>query len=138
VPDETGNDRASQPAWTGRRVEVTEEPSSGVAPARAYVEELLPDILEGRVQPGSVFDRTVTLDEVPAGYQAEQGILTQAWSPIGGITFYRDGSHGSTLQDPLIGEIAKAHGKTAAQVTLRWPDPSDITLASFGRPIPEN
>ncbi len=29
---------------------------------------------------------------------AEHGILTQAWSPIGGITFYRDGSHGSTLR----------------------------------------
>ena len=26
---------------------------------------------------------------------AEHGILSQAWSPIGGITFYRDGSHGS-------------------------------------------
>jgi len=44
--------------------------TGGVAPARAYIEELLPDILEGRTQPGRVFDRTVTLDEVPAGYQA--------------------------------------------------------------------
>ena len=50
----------------------------------------------------------------------EHGILSQAWSPIGGITFYRDGSHGSTLQDPVIGEIAAAHDKTAAQVMLRW------------------
>src|SRR5438128_10015708 len=33
-------------------------------------------------------------------FGAEHGILTQAWSPIGGITFYRDGSHGSTLDDP--------------------------------------
>ena len=51
---------------------------------------------------------------------AEHGILSQAWSPIGGITFYRDGSHGSTLQDPTIGGIAAAHGKTPAQVMLRW------------------
>src|SRR4051794_23127026 len=51
---------------------------------------------------------------------AEHGILSQAWSPIGGITFYRDGSRGSTLQDPTIGEIAAAHGKTPAQVMLRW------------------
>jgi 2,5-diketo-D-gluconate reductase A len=51
---------------------------------------------------------------------AERGILSQAWSPIGGITFYRDGSQGSTLQDPTIGEIAAAHGKTPAQVMLRW------------------
>src|SRR4051812_6341538 len=53
-------------------------------------------------------------------FNAEHGILTQAWSPIGGITFYRDGSHGSTLDDPVIGGIARAHGKTAAQVMLRW------------------
>jgi diketogulonate reductase-like aldo/keto reductase len=51
---------------------------------------------------------------------AEHGILTQAWSPIGGITFYRDGNHGSTLDDPTIGDIASAHGKTPAQVMLRW------------------
>ncbi|WP_029432540.1 aldo/keto reductase [Blastococcus sp. URHD0036] len=51
---------------------------------------------------------------------AEHGILSQAWSPIGGITFYRDGSHGSTLQDTTIGEIAAAHGRTPAQVMLRW------------------
>ena len=51
---------------------------------------------------------------------AEHGILSQAWSPIGGITFYRDGSEGSTLQDPVIGEIAQAHDKTPAQVMLRW------------------
>ncbi|GAA3625716.1 aldo/keto reductase [Microlunatus ginsengisoli] len=51
---------------------------------------------------------------------AERGILTQAWSPIGGITFYRDGIHSSTLQDPTIGAIAAAHGKTPAQVMLRW------------------
>ncbi len=118
-------------------------------------------------------------------FGAEHGILTQAWSPIGGITHYRDSSHGNTLQDPVIGEIAHAHGKTPAQVMLRWhlqqgrsvipkstrpqriaenidvfdfqltddqlsaidgldtgrrggPEPSDITLASFGRPIPED
>ena len=51
---------------------------------------------------------------------AERGILTQAWSPIGGITFYRDGQHSSTLEDPVIGAIAKAHDKTPAQVMLRW------------------
>ena len=53
-------------------------------------------------------------------FGTEHGILTQAWSPIGGITFYRDGSHGSTLDDPVIGDIARAHGKTPAQVMLRW------------------
>ena len=51
---------------------------------------------------------------------ARLGILTQAWAPIGGITFYRDSGHTSTLDDPTIGAIAKAHGKSAAQVMLRW------------------
>jgi diketogulonate reductase-like aldo/keto reductase len=117
-------------------------------------------------------------------FGAERGILTQAWSPIGGITFYRDGSHGSTLEDPVIGRIAETHDRSPAQVMLRWhlqegrsvipkstkphriaenfdvldfdltadelaafdaldteqrggPEPADITLESFGRPIPE-
>ena len=37
---------------------------------RAYIEELLPEILEGRIEPGRVFDRVVSLDEVPDGYRA--------------------------------------------------------------------
>lgn len=48
-----------------------------------------------------------------------EGILTQAWSPIGGITFYRGGEK-STLDDPVLLGIAKAHDKSAAQVMLRW------------------
>jgi len=53
-------------------------------------------------------------------FGAEHGIVTQAWSPIGGITFYRDSGHTSTLDDPVIGEIAQAYGKSPAQVMLRW------------------
>jgi diketogulonate reductase-like aldo/keto reductase len=53
-------------------------------------------------------------------FGAEHGILTQAWSPIGGITFYRDGEHTSTLDDPVIVDIAGAHDRTPAQVMLRW------------------
>ncbi|MGW1498021.1 zinc-dependent alcohol dehydrogenase family protein [Streptomyces mirabilis] len=44
--------------------------TGGVAPARAYIEELLPDVLEGKIEPGRVFDRTVSVDEVPDGYRA--------------------------------------------------------------------
>jgi diketogulonate reductase-like aldo/keto reductase len=115
---------------------------------------------------------------------ARHGILTQAWSPIGGITAYRDGMPKRTFDDPTILEIADAHGKTAAQVMLRWhvqegrsaipksvrperiaenfdifdfelsdteleaidnldtgvrggPEPKDVNLENFGRPIPE-
>ena len=51
---------------------------------------------------------------------AEHGIVSQAWSPIGGITFYRDSGHTSTLQDPTIAAIGAAHGTSNAQVMLRW------------------
>ena len=42
----------------------------GPAPVRAYIEDLLPDVLEGNIEPGRVFDRTVGLDGVPDGYRA--------------------------------------------------------------------
>jgi threonine dehydrogenase-like Zn-dependent dehydrogenase len=44
--------------------------TGGVAPARAYIDELLPDVLDSRIQPGKVFDRTVSLDQVSDGYRA--------------------------------------------------------------------
>jgi threonine dehydrogenase-like Zn-dependent dehydrogenase len=44
--------------------------AGGPAPARAYIEELLPDVLEGRIEPGRVFDRVARIDEVPEGYRA--------------------------------------------------------------------
>jgi threonine dehydrogenase-like Zn-dependent dehydrogenase len=56
---------ASQPAFYGN-ISV----GGGPAPVRAYIEELLPDILEGRIEPGRVFDRSVDLDGVPGGYRA--------------------------------------------------------------------
>jgi threonine dehydrogenase-like Zn-dependent dehydrogenase len=56
---------ASQPAFYSN---VTV--GGGPAPVRAYIEELLPDILEGRIEPGKVLDRTVGLDGVPDGYRA--------------------------------------------------------------------
>lgn len=42
----------------------------GPAPTLAYIPDLLPDVLEGRIDPGRVFDRTVGLDGVPDGYRA--------------------------------------------------------------------
>jgi threonine dehydrogenase-like Zn-dependent dehydrogenase len=42
----------------------------GPAPVRAYIEELLPDVLEGSIEPGRVFDRMGSLDDVPDGYRA--------------------------------------------------------------------
>ena len=44
--------------------------AGGPAPVRAYIEELLPDVLEGRIEPGRVFDRVTDLDGVPDGYRA--------------------------------------------------------------------
>ena len=42
----------------------------GPPPVRAYLAELLPDVLEGRIDPGRVRDRNVGLDGVPDGYRA--------------------------------------------------------------------
>jgi diketogulonate reductase-like aldo/keto reductase len=50
---------------------------------------------------------------------AEHGIVTQAWSPIGGITSYRAMKKRS-FDDPTLLEIGRQHGKSAAQVMLRW------------------
>jgi threonine dehydrogenase-like Zn-dependent dehydrogenase len=56
---------ASQPAFYNN-ISV----SGGPAPVRAYIEELLPDILEGSIEPGRVFDRVIGFDDVPDGYRA--------------------------------------------------------------------
>jgi diketogulonate reductase-like aldo/keto reductase len=55
-------------------------------------------------------------------FHKEHGILTQAWSPIGGsIRRFADQGKGSDpLKDKTIARIAGRHGKTPAQVTLRW------------------
>jgi threonine dehydrogenase-like Zn-dependent dehydrogenase len=56
---------ASQPAFYNNLTV-----GGGPAPARAYIDELLPDVLDGRIEPGRVFDRVVGLDQVPDGYRA--------------------------------------------------------------------
>ena len=53
---------------------------------------------------------------------AAAGIVTQAWSPIGGITFYPGWGEErrNVMEDPVLAELAAAHGKSPAQVMLRW------------------
>jgi len=53
---------------------------------------------------------------------AAAGIVTQAWSPIGGITFYPGWGEQrrNVMEDPVLAELAAAHGKSPAQVMLRW------------------
>ena len=50
----------------GRNITLTGGPGA----QRSYIEDLLPDVLEGRIEPGRVFDRSVGLDDVPAAYRA--------------------------------------------------------------------
>jgi diketogulonate reductase-like aldo/keto reductase len=45
-------------------------------------------------------------------FDASHGIRTEAWSPLG--------QGGDLLRDPVLGQMAKAHGKTIAQTVLRW------------------
>jgi diketogulonate reductase-like aldo/keto reductase len=90
------------------------------------VSNFMPDHLE-RLLAGSSVVPAVNQIEVHPYFQqtelqrvhAEHGILTQAWSPIGGITSYRD-SEKSTFEDPTLLAIAGEYGKSAAQVMLRW------------------
>jgi diketogulonate reductase-like aldo/keto reductase len=91
------------------------------------VSNFMPDHLEDLLKNTTVVPAVNQIEVHPYFAQpdvlaanAAHGILSQAWSPIGGITFYRDGSGGSTLDDPTIAGIAEAHGKTAAQVMLCW------------------
>ena len=49
----------------------------------------------------------------------EHGIATQAWSPLGGVYAYGP-KNTSVLEDTVVGELAAKHGKTPAQVVLRW------------------
>lgn len=51
---------------------------------------------------------------------ADAGILTQAWSPMGGITHYYGSEATSTFTDATLVEIGRRHGKTPAQIMLRW------------------
>lgn len=50
--------------------------------------------------------------EVTRAYDTKHGIVTESWSPIG--------KGGDLLDEPVITRIAQRHGKTPAQVVLRW------------------
>ena len=91
------------------------------------VSNFMPDVLTNLLAQTSVVPAVNQVEVHPyfsqPGVQAADaayGILTQAWSPMGGITSYRGDSGRSTFNDPVIGQIAKAHGRTPAQVMLRW------------------
>jgi diketogulonate reductase-like aldo/keto reductase len=54
---------------------------------------------------------------------ARLGVVTQAWSPLGGVNVYGNrhpGEPRNPLEHPLIVRLAAKYGKTAAQVVLRW------------------
>ncbi|MFJ2263691.1 aldo/keto reductase [Streptomyces sp. NPDC087844] len=141
--------------------------------------DVVPAVNQLEIHP--YFQQRAVLD-----FDDAHGILNQAWSPIGGITFYPGyGEHRkSILEDPAVTRVAAAHGKSPAQVLLRWglqqgrsvipkstkrhriaenidvfdfelaademaaldaletgrrggPEPEAVTLADFGRDIPE-
>jgi 2,5-diketo-D-gluconate reductase A len=91
------------------------------------VSNFMPEHLEDLAKSASVVPAVNQIEVHPYFAQrallaanAERGILSQAWSPIGGITSYRGDGSGSTFDDPVITGIAAAHGRTPAQVMLRW------------------
>ncbi|MEV0006906.1 aldo/keto reductase [Streptomyces sp. NPDC047973] len=141
--------------------------------------DVVPAVNQLEIHP--YFQQRAVLD-----FDDAHGILDQAWSPIGGITFYPGygDNRRSVLEDPAVTGTAEAHGKSPAQVLLRWglqqgrsvipkstkrhriaenidvfdfdltdgelaaldaletgrrggPEPEAVTLADFGRNIPE-
>ncbi len=90
------------------------------------VSNVMPNVLDDLLERTSIVPAVNQVEVHPYFTQpdvqaadAAHGILTQAWSPMGGITSYRGGGR-STFDDPVIGHIAAEHGKTPAQVMLRW------------------
>ncbi|NHU86387.1 aldo/keto reductase [Kocuria sp. JC486] len=94
------------------------------------VSNFMPDHLDGLLAEATVVPAVNQIEIHPYFQQrelleknAELGIVSQAWSPIGGITFYPgwgDDNRKSTLEDPETVAIAEAHGKSPAQIMLRW------------------
>jgi diketogulonate reductase-like aldo/keto reductase len=90
------------------------------------VSNFMPDHLRRLLADASIVPAVNQIEVHPYFQQAalqrlhtEHGILTQAWSPIGGITAYFGGTR-TTFDDPTLQAIARQHGKSAAQVMLRW------------------
>ncbi|WP_312714808.1 aldo/keto reductase [Corynebacterium flavescens] len=91
------------------------------------VSNFMPDVLERLLAETDVVPAVNQVEVHPYFSQPnvqqadrEHGILTQAWSPMGGITSYYGDFSRSTFNDSVIGEIAEQHGRTPAQVMLRW------------------
>lgn len=91
------------------------------------ISNVMPDVLERLLGATSVVPAVNQVEAHPYFAQRDvqeantrHGILTQAWSPIGGITSYRGESTRSTFDDSVVREIAETHGRTPAQVMLRW------------------
>jgi 2,5-diketo-D-gluconate reductase A len=66
----------------------------------------LPDVNQIQVNP-------VVARPIPRAYDDNHGIVTMAWSPLGG-------SRTEVLKQPAVTAIAERHGKTPAQIVLRW------------------
>lgn len=91
------------------------------------VSNFMPDHLSRLLAATSIVPAVNQIEMHPYFQQAElrrihlkHGILTQAWSPIGGITSYYGGGNKSTFDHQTLQEIARGHGKSPAQVMLRW------------------
>lgn len=91
------------------------------------VSNFMPDVLERLLKQTGIVPAVNQVEVHPYFSQPEvqtanneHAILTQAWSPMGGITSYRGDSSRSTFNDPVVGRIAQTIGKTPAQVMLRW------------------
>jgi len=78
--------------------------------------EILPAVLQVEMHPFLTQDKLVR-------FCREQGVAVTAFSPLGAASYYSIGMAGegdSALEQPAVQEIAARHGKSPAQVLLRW------------------
>lgn len=82
-----------------------------------YIEEIDDFISQVNIRPALVQNEIHPYyqEREVVSYMHNLGIVMQAWYPLGGR-----GHTGELLTDETITEIAQAHGKSAAQVILRW------------------
>ena len=122
--------------------------AGGPAPVRAYIKELLPDVLEGKIEPGRVFDRVISLargsrwlprHERAQGNQSDGGTLTVAWTLACASLFpARIGKNGSEpyMWNPVELGLSRRDlllaGTAAALVVTAAPDVASTQIAVAG------
>lgn len=75
-----------------------------------------PAVTQNAYSIGNHFDSYMGNDDKTWNYCKKHGITLSAWSPLGGIS----GKGSSIFSNAVVNSIARSHGKSVAQIALRW------------------